>query len=271
MNLRKIAERASRGIVLKRRLPAAFGHAALYVSPSIGGLRYWRHEIGKVDPTLLRSAQRLIKAGTKTWDIGANLGLFTFAAAARAQKNGYVLAVEPDVEAAVLLLRSRRLTEGAGTARIDILTAAVCDQNHRIAILDVAVRARAANALRGFGSTQMGGILENRTVPAFRLDDLIEMFPSPSVVKIDVEGAEANVLSGASRLIEEIRPTLIIEVSGEKQRTVGQILADAEYRLFDGGQQDWPKVRVPPCDTIAIPVEACDRILDFARSAGPHE
>ena len=36
--------------------------------------------------------------------------------------------------------------------------------------------------------------------------------PFPSVVKIDVEGAEIEVLSGAKRLIEEVRPRFIVEV-----------------------------------------------------------
>jgi FkbM family methyltransferase len=266
MNLRTIAERASSRIVLKRRLPALFGNAVLYVAPSIGGLRYWRCDIGKVDPTLLRTVRRLIEPGSKIWDIGANLGLFTFAAASRAQKKGYVLAVEPDVEAATLLLRSRRAIDGGVMAPMDVLVAAVHDgDDDRIVMLDVAARTRSANALRGFGGTQMGGILETRRVPAFSLDDLRELFPSPSVVKIDVEGAEASVLSGAHRVLKESRPTLIIEVSGEKQLAVGQILAGAEYRLFDGGQPDWREVTLPPWDTIAIPVEACARVLERAR------
>jgi len=262
VNLRTIVERASRGIVLKRRLPSAFGRAPLYVAPSIGGLRYWRRDIGKIDPTLLQAAERLVEPESKIWDIGANLGLFTIAAAVRAGRQGYVLAVEPDAEAASLLLRSRRASDSRVTAPIDVLVAAVHDRNEdRFATLEVAVRARAANALRGFGSTQTGGILDSRIVPAFRLDDMIEFFPSPTVLKIDVEGAEATVFRGASRLLEEIRPTLIIEVSIQNQRSVGQILAGVGYRVFDGGREDWPEVALPPWNTIAVPVEACARVL----------
>ena len=38
--LRSLFEQWSRGIVLKRKLPAAFGGRTLYVSPEGGGLRY---------------------------------------------------------------------------------------------------------------------------------------------------------------------------------------------------------------------------------------
>jgi len=40
--LRMLAERASRGIVLKRRLSLEFGGSVPHVAPEIGGLWYWR-------------------------------------------------------------------------------------------------------------------------------------------------------------------------------------------------------------------------------------
>ena len=44
------------------------------------------------------------------------------------------------------------------------------------------------------------------------LDDLAERTFVPDVVKIDVEGAEADVLAGAGRILTERRPGLIVEV-----------------------------------------------------------
>src|SRR5262249_40377818 len=95
--LKTIAERLSRGVELKRRLPIDFGGNTIYVSPHIGGLRYWRHDLRKIDPRLLEAIRRLVKPGAVVWDIGANLGLFAFAAAALAGPKGYVLAVEADI------------------------------------------------------------------------------------------------------------------------------------------------------------------------------
>ena len=47
-----------------------------------------------------------------------------------------------------------------------------------------------------------------------RLDDLVEemTLPTPAVVKIDVEGGEAHVIEGASRILSEWRPTILAEV-----------------------------------------------------------
>jgi hypothetical protein len=50
------------------------------------------------------------------------------------------------------------------------------------------------------------------------IDDLIarKIVPVPDFVKIDVEGAESAVLSGASRLLRDYKPNLIIETHSEQ-------------------------------------------------------
>src|ERR1041385_9098249 len=109
MNLRRLAERMSRGLVLRRRLSAEFNRLPIYVSPE-AGLRYWRHHLDKVDPSLLRMVHELVKPGSIVWDIGANVGLFSLSAAALAGPSGSVLAVEPDLWLANLLSKSARHT-----------------------------------------------------------------------------------------------------------------------------------------------------------------
>ena len=51
-------------------------------------------------------------------------------------------------------------------------------------------------------------------VPVRRLDSMIaeDALPTPSLVKIDVEGAEVMVLKGALGLLRDSRPKLFIEV-----------------------------------------------------------
>ena len=46
-----------------------------------------------------------------------------------------------------------------------------------------------------YGSTQMGGVEEQHVVAAFNLDWLVSKLPIPDIIKIDVEGAELEVLS----------------------------------------------------------------------------
>ena len=85
--LQSAAERLSRGVVLKRRLPARFHGIPLFVTPE-SSLRYWFWSLDRVDPMLLRCAGELVSEGDVVWDAGANVGLFSFAAAARAGPSG---------------------------------------------------------------------------------------------------------------------------------------------------------------------------------------
>jgi FkbM family methyltransferase len=62
---------------------------------------------------------------------------------------------------------------------------------------------------------------------------------TPSVIKIDVEGAELAVLEGGRRLLSEVRPLLIIEHVAEaaglydaSSQAVWDLLAELDYALF---------------------------------------
>ena len=49
-------------------------------------------------------------------------------------------------------------------------------------------------------------------VAAFNLDWLLSQLPIPDIVKIDVEGAELEVLSNQVRMLNEVRPVIVCEV-----------------------------------------------------------
>jgi FkbM family methyltransferase len=249
--LRTLLERLSRGRVLRRRLPAAHGGHALYVSPD-AAMRLWRQDLGAVDPYLLKMAARLVGPGMTVWDVGANIGLFAFAAGSA----GRVLAVEADEWLAELLRRSAR-TAPPAYARVEVLAAAVSDAPGT-AELCIARRGRAGNHLsRVPGSTQTGGTREVLRVPAVTLDGLLDRFPPPDLVKIDTEGAELLVLRGGERLLREFRPILLCEVVGENAPEVGALLRGHGYTLFDAEAHPGGRpVDQPTWNTLAMPAEA---------------
>jgi FkbM family methyltransferase len=143
-----------------------------------------------------------------------------------------VLAVEADGWLAGLIERSARESP-ASHARVEVLAAAVADVPG-IAELCIARRGRAGNHLQSVaGSTQTGGTREVRQVVAVTPDTLLDRSPAPQVVKIDVEGAELLCLRGATRLLREVRPTLLCEVTEENAEEAGALLRGHGYALFD--------------------------------------
>lgn len=249
MRLRSALERTTHRVVVRRRLPAPFAAARIYVS-SEGGLHLLGRGMTRADPVLLRLAAETVGPGDTVWDIGANLGLFSFAAAVAAGPSGRVLAVEPDTVLAGMLRRSAAINHGC--APVEVLPAAVSDQES-VARFHIARRNRSTNHLDGFGTSQTGGVRSTQLVPAFTLDWLAARCAPPDVIKIDVERAEAAVLAGGSRVLG-LATTVICEVSAENSATVRDVLADHGYVLYDGDLPAGERVPVThaPFNTLAV-------------------
>jgi FkbM family methyltransferase len=251
--LRALAERLSRGRVIRRRLPPDLGGHRLYVTPD-SALKLWRRDLRRADPLLLDVAAELVRAGDTVWDVGANVGLFAFAAAFLAGAEGRVLAVEADDWLTSLLRRSAGSLPAAH-APVDVLTAAVSDAVG-IAELSIASRGRAGNHLIDLaGSSQTGGTREVHKVAAVTLDGLLDALPAPHVLKLDTEGAEVRCLRGAERLLATCRPKIFCEVTAENAEAAGSILRRHGYLLFDAevpaaDRRPLPK---PVWNTVALP------------------
>jgi FkbM family methyltransferase len=228
---RRVVERCTRDWIFVRHLPSVFGNIPIYVTPS-AGLKFIFKPMTKVDPILLRNVTELIRSNDVVWDVGANVGLFTFAAAARAGCNGQVIAFEPDTWLVQNLRRSAS-AQPATSAPVTIVPAAVaCSLSLRQ--FTIAARSRAYSALSGYGNVQVGQEYQQQTVVALTLDWLAENLPPPTVIKCDVEGAEVEVFSGQRKILNGIRPVIICEVGEKTSARMTDILVKEKYRLYDG-------------------------------------
>ncbi|OGT37937.1 MAG: hypothetical protein A3F11_02900 [Gammaproteobacteria bacterium RIFCSPHIGHO2_12_FULL_37_14] len=229
--MRKLLELISRKIVLKRHLPKQFGGDPIYVSPD-SALRYWSYHVEKYDPLLFRICQEMVKPGFVVWDIGANIGLFTFASAYLSGSAGRVISIEPDMFCIDLLKRS--LVAGySKRAKIDILPIAISDT---IGMSDfyIAKRGRATNFLSGTnGTTDSGGIREVHSVLTLTLDWLLNYLPPPDILKIDVECSEDRVLFGATNILRTIRPVILCETTEGPLRNMVNCFLKKDYVLYD--------------------------------------
>lgn len=228
--IRTIVERMSRGVVLRRRLPARFGGDVIYVTPD-ASLRHWRFDMEKIDPQIFNLLPRIVRPGDQVWDVGANVGIFGFAAANLAGTNGKVLVIEPDTWLVSLLRRSAQRASGP-RADIEVLPVAIGD---RVCMtrFNIARRGRAASHLAGVGRVQAGGLRETITVPCVTLDWLLEQYSPPEVLKIDVEGAENLVLRGGARVLTSARPRIVCEVGQSLAREIYAAFNDVGYEVID--------------------------------------
>jgi FkbM family methyltransferase len=228
--IRRIVEKISHKLVLKRYLPERFGKQCVFVSPD-SRLGFWKRDLEKNDEGLFAIAEEFVRQGDTVWDIGANVGLFTFAAAFLASSSGHILTVEADNWLVDLLRRTSNHKSGI-RAKVDVLNIAVDNRVH-IAKFNIAQRGRASNFLEGFGSTQAGGIRESQLIVTVTLDWLLDYFPQPNLIKIDVEGNEGHVLEGGGKILSEVKPIILCEISHRSATTIASLLHSHNYIVFD--------------------------------------
>tara|TARA_B100002019_G_C21127226_1_gene526421 strand:- start:48 stop:836 length:789 start_codon:yes stop_codon:yes gene_type:complete len=144
------------------------------------------------------------------YDIGANVGLYSIYAAKRA--NCKVYAFEPSFLNLELLFKNIDLNEI--NEMITIIPIALNDTNtvSRFNMSDI----RNAGALSSFGKTydQKGSNLSIKkfyNTIGLKLDDLVNInnLAKPDYIKIDVDGIEHLVLSGAEKTISSAKSILV--------------------------------------------------------------
>lgn len=224
---RTALERFGRGKSFKRNIRVGEHNAKIIVSPD-AQLKYLK--VGKVpfDEDLINIALTCLEPDDTVWDIGANIGVFSVAAATCAKT---VVAFEADIWLASLIRRTAQLPENS-ELDIKVVPTALSEKNG-VAQFQIAMRGRASNALsKAGGRSQMGGVREEVMVPTLDLDTIASEFSPPDFVKIDVEGAELMVVSGGKELFETVDPLVYIEVGKEVYSDIFQYFSEKEYLAF---------------------------------------
>jgi FkbM family methyltransferase len=162
---------------------------------------YW---VGTYEVARFRAFANAVTQGAVVYDVGANVGIYSLLASLRAGPFGKVYAFEP-LERNLLYLR-RHLTLN-NVQNCVILERAVSNREGTCPFSAAAWNSSMAHL------SPDGEIL----VPATSLDSCIYgegRLRPPDIIKIDVEGAEFEVLEGASRALTEFHPTIFLEIHG---------------------------------------------------------
>lgn len=184
---------------------------------------------GTYDPALEWVIRRYAKPGTAAVDVGANLGFLSLAMADCVGSGGRVFAVEPNAALHGYLARLMHLNA------IDNVELSCCACTETAGTVRFAVD---RNDHTQFGISEDG----TSQVEARPLDAVLAGNSLPvSLLKIDVEGHEPEVLKGARATLRKHRPTVVFETglhSAAQIEAIGELLEEADYDVI-GVINEW--------------------------------
>jgi FkbM family methyltransferase len=182
--------------------------------------------LGVVEPAVQDAVQKFLRPDMTFYDLGANIGFFSLMAARLVGPSGRVISFEADPEIAA------RLRENLAFNNFHHATVeqkAVWSEPTRVTF----ARADLNTSLdRGLGHVELipSSSAETITVEADSLDHYTATHPVPDFVKCDVEGAELAVFQGASHVLREKRPILLVEIhSPENHRLLSKQFRELGY------------------------------------------
>lgn len=178
------------------------------------------------EPALERVIDELVKPGWTCADVGAHRGVATALLAAAVGPSGRVFAFEAHPS------NTRKLKKRVRNCPAEIVV-------ENLAISDGSSSTLELYAGRFKRSAEWTSVAPRATarpelsVPAASLDDYFAAGPTLNMVKIDVEGAEPQVLAGMTQILRDVRPALFIEFHDEVGWSGRSHLLAAGYDLFD--------------------------------------
>ena len=209
------------------------------ILPNKTFMQYYRNDY---EPQVTSLFKSIIKKNMAVIDVGANLGYYTLLAAKLVGKNGKVISFEPDPLAFKGLKKNVQMNK---CNNVEIFNLAVSDKNEK----------RAFNSdIDGLGGSAF--LYEyniqtknNIIVDAISLSSFLH--DKPDIVKIDVEGAEVEVIKGLGRLLDEdikiiceVHPNLLSSM-GYKVSEIEEILYKHNFMIYvikDDGLFFYPEI-----------------------------
>jgi FkbM family methyltransferase len=192
--------------------------------------RWCRYYQRGYEPNTFRFLRAHCRPGQTVLDVGAHLGLFSVVMARLVAPGGRVISFEPTSFTRRILERTVRLNGLAGV--VEVRGEAVTGRTGVADFFDTGSPASNANSL-----VPADRVVGAKPVPTVSLDDFVGTHQIRlGCVKIDVEGAELDLLRGACKTITGQRPAVYLAVHPAAVCKAGGSLGDlwtllASYKM----------------------------------------
>lgn len=174
-----------------------------------------------------------LRSGDVFYDIGANVGFFTIVAAKLVGETGKVYAFEPGSKNAAQIRHNAQMNN---FSQVEVIEKAVSHTSGTGKLL--LAQYSGGHALSTADAPpDLAGSME---VYLVAIDDLVEagkILP-PTVIKLDVEGAEVDALRGMTQTIKTHKPTIVYEVDDgeaesfqQKNREIANLIKSLGYKI----------------------------------------
>lgn len=176
--------------------------------------------------------EKYLKEGDVIFDIGAHVGFYTLLGSVLVGGSGQVVAFEPVPKNLMYLKKHLQINSISN-----------------VAIVEAAVSDRQGHGRLSSGPSSSMWHLDAQGelgVQTVSLDELVlnARIPPPSLIKMDIEGAEVLALNGSARVVSEFHPIFVLSTHGvDVHQGCCRFLESAGYRLFPIGQTSLDECR----------------------------
>jgi FkbM family methyltransferase len=213
----------------------------------------------------LRFLRRFLQPGMNFADIGAHHGLYTLLAAQQVGASGRVVAFEP----APPIVRRLRWHVSLNRIRsVEVVASAVGATTGSVPLF---APARGVDTIASLKPPELAkGEIKTFQVPLSTLDVAITQrrLERLDLVKLDVEGAETDVLEGAAHVLKALQPLWLFEALdatshawGGSGRALVARFIELDHEIFEFTPQGWLRAHRPRdaypldsnCNLLAVP------------------
>ena len=173
---------------------------------------------------LMQFGHLFLERGDSVFDGGANQGVFTAAFAAAVGPSGKVIAVEPFDYCHECIKQNAIINDFRSIRHYK----AVLTSRHQICQLDYTAGVGKSSITRDFGATRTISIQGTTIDNIIKENDDFRL----NLLKLDIEGAEADAIDGSINSIKKFQPIIVIECTAQTFEAIYLTLKKIGYHAY---------------------------------------